>query len=233
MGPELLTLGAGIGLSLPLTVLVAGTLVRFGMVPPVLDALAARFPGLVSWPVVVAALVLYVFELLSSKSKLTKPFKHVYDAAGIVVKPLATAVLGLGLMGSGDAASLETGLQQAAVPLAVTAGASVLHGVLWSLASAAVALLTHLVRFLADFLAWLSPVPFIDAAISGAADVHAAAMAALLVFSPTGALVACVAQVVLSIVLLRRMYRRLRSLGGRVRTLLGRKREPILQVGVP
>lgn len=193
---DLLSLGSSIGLSAPLTLLTMAALHHLGMGPPFLEAVAERHPWVVSAPVVASAAVLYLFEVLSAKSKLTKPVKQAYDLALGVVKPVATVIFGLAVVEMGTSRWREDQwvLAAGALPVSI-AGVDLGAMDLLRLGLAAlVALLVHGVRAMVDFLAWLKPVPFVDAAVSTVAEVYTLGMMALVAFLPAVAAAAFLLQ---------------------------------------
>lgn len=205
MPPELLIFANSAGLSVPLTVLTLAGLHHFRAGPALVDVLARRHPWAFSTPVLVAAAVLVLFEILASKSKLSKPIRHLYDAVQTLVKPATAVFIALAMSESRDPQSIHT---YAAQTFPGPALASLIPHVGFYVGVAiAVSLLVHSVRTMADLLAWLSPIPLIDAVVSAIADTYALTMIGLVVFVPKVALAVCVIQLVLCAALVRPLNR--------------------------
>ncbi len=218
-----LALGMGTlaGLNLYLTILVLGLLLRFNWLPEVSVAYLSRFDFLATTPVLVAAFILAGFELVTSKFKLTKTFKHIWDALHLVIKPVGSAII------------MTYGYAQAApTPAVVAEGSLRLQGLFaggaqvateasyfafpeisglqvafYSLSAVAAALVISLVRFAAHFAVWLSPIPFVDALISIAEDAATLALAVIFVFWPNLAIAIVLMLLLISTLLLVRVLR--------------------------
>jgi len=221
LGPAL-GLGTLTGLNLYMMILFVGVVVRLDLFAEATRAHLEHLEFLGATPVLIAAFVLVVLEGLASKSKLLKSFKHFWDVAHTVVKPLATGVIAL--MSVGHSTELAVGMGVPVQALGMVRSAKGLSGLLgdagaavggmspvaivvYVLAAVAACVLVHLVRFCAHFAIWLSPFPFLDAVISTVEDLVVVGLIALFVFSPGVAIGICLVLLMLAMLLLARALR--------------------------
>jgi hypothetical protein len=230
---DLFTLASSMGLSAPLTLLGLAALHYAGAAPPFVERAIQRHPGLVSPVLLLLAVLLFAFELLATKSKLTKPFKAVWDLVQLVVKPVTVAMFGLALLDlripvEAPQASLL------AMPGLATISLPTMSLPAWGWFEVALAisvtLLVHLVRAGSDLLVWLSPFPLIDALLSTLADLYTVVMIGLAFLFPRAAAVACTLQLAGCILvagwMARVIFTALRLLGGRLGLASGHLRRP-------
>jgi hypothetical protein len=210
---DLVTLANSVGLSAPLTVIAIAVLHALHAGPPFVETIAGSQPWVIAGPTVGAAVILFVFEVLASKSKLSKPAKHIYDVVQSVIKPFAVALFSISMLQSTTThLALAPGASDPIYASVIGVGQFAhvnLDPMRWFAVAlaATVALFVHSVRSMADFAATLVPIPFLDAAVSFVADAYAIVMMLLLVFAPTAAAVICVVQLLACILVAGWLYR--------------------------
>jgi len=139
----------------------------------------------------------------------------VWDLLQYLVKPAATVVLGLAILDARFAPAAPVtatlsgfALRADLVPLPQLSGWHLPALGWFELGLAiAVSLLVHLVRSATDLVAWLSPFPFVDALVSGLADIYAVAMIATALLFPRVAVVLGALQLVACLLAARAMLR--------------------------
>jgi hypothetical protein len=200
---DLFSLASALGLSAPLTLLAIGLLNAAGLAPPFIGAALSRYPILVSPGVLGLAAVLFLFEVGAGKSKLTRPFKLVIDALHVVIKPLLAAMFAVAVVGA--RLPVPDGLAPS------TSGALVISwavpGVFPVIMAVLAASLVHLVRTAAEVVVWLSPIPFIDAAVGVLVDAYSIFMVLAALLLPELAAVLCTMQLVVCLFVASHAFR--------------------------
>ncbi len=200
---DLFSLASALGLSAPLTLLAIGLLNAGGLAPPFVATALAQYPILVSPGVLGLAAVLFLLEVGAGKSKLTRPFKLGIDALHVVVKPLLAAMFAVAVVGA--RLPVPDGLPPSTSGAVIVSWAlPVVFPVLMAVLAAS---LVHFVRTAGEVVVWLSPIPFIDAAVGVLVDGYSVVMVMVALLLPELAAVLCTIQFIVCLIVATHAFR--------------------------